>query len=492
MRLPRVAPVRSARTEIAAVVAAASLVLAACSSVVNGHPSVGNAPNATMTVHGDSGSAFDTSVKNALSDVFDFWKTEYPKVSGGKALPPLKGGLWSVDGLKVAETKDAGAASAEACIAHDPRFIVDNGAYCGLDDSIAWDRAPTHLFGQLAQKYGDLMVALIFAHEMGHAISHRLGFFDSATQTIELESQADCAAGSWTAWALKGNAPHFRDITATKVDEALEGFLDGRDSTPGTPDDISHGNGFDRLSALADGIDKGATYCFSQGYFASRTFTERPFRNAAEYGAGDNTSLAEVLGPSSGNFLVKDLNRYWKGASQLINKTFQPVAIAEAEHPPCATSAATQFGYCPSTNTVYYSRGFADEVYNSLPGVQFDPSTGNVELVSNQPADFALGVLFAIGWGLAVRHQLFGREVASADAMNAAVCYTGAYARDVNVDPASHPGKDLTLSPADLDEAVSSMLDQVGKPQAFGARGTTGLDRVQAFVKGYRGGLSVC
>ena len=31
-----------------------------------------------------------------------------------------------------------------------------------------------------------------------------------------------------------------------------------------------------------------------------------------------------------------------------------------------------------------------------------------------------------------------------------------------------------------------------GAPQAFGARGTTGLDRIQDFVKGYRSGLSAC
>jgi hypothetical protein len=53
-------------------------------------------------------------------------------------------------------------------------------------------------------------------------------------------------------------------------------------------------------------------------------------------------------------------------------------------------------------------------------------------------------------------------------------------------------GKEITLSPSDLDEATSSMLDQVGRPESFGARGTTGLDRIQAFVKGYRGGLSTC
>ncbi|HJQ43242.1 MAG TPA: hypothetical protein VJ831_09170, partial [Jatrophihabitantaceae bacterium] len=173
-----------------------------------------------------------------------------------------------------------------------------------------------------------------------------------------------------------------------------------------------------------------------------------------------------------------------------INKTFRPVSIAEAAHPPCAASS-TQFGYCSNTNTVYYNTAAARRVYYSLPDVQFDSSTGNVRLLSNQPADYALGVLFAIGWGMAVRAQLFGRELDSTDALLSAICYTGAYSKDVNVD-ANTPGKDITLSPADLDEATSSMLDQVGQPEAFGARSTTGLDRVQAFVKGYRGGLSVC
>jgi predicted metalloprotease len=99
--------------------------------------------------------------------------------------------------------------------------------------------------------------------------------------------------------------------------------------------------------------------------------------------------------------------------------------------------------------------------------------------------------MFSIGWGMAVRHQLFDRSVTDKQALAAAVCYSGAYAQDINVAPqtAGHP---LTLSPGDLDEAVSAMLDQVGRDQAFGARGTSGLDRIQSFVKGYKGGLSAC
>jgi predicted metalloprotease len=452
---------------------------------------VANAPDAHIPVHGDSHSFLDTMVKNALSDITDFWRVEFPKVSGGKPFQPLRGGLYSVDGVKVAAGGDPAAGKAEACIRKNPNFIVDNGAFCLLDDSIAWDRSPAHLFGQLARHYGPLMVALIFAHEMGHAISYRLGVFDRTDlRTIDTESQADCAAGAWAAWALHGNAAHFRDITPKKLDDGLEGFLDGRDATPGTPDDVSHGNGFDRLSALADGIEKGATYCYSDGYFSSRVYTERPFTDPADYAAGGNEPLDQVLAPNAKNFFVKDLNRFWKAAAQSIGKTFQPVKIAQAQQPPCA-SGATRFGYCPDDNTVYYNTTFAAEVYNSLPDVEFNQLNGAVALVFNQPADYALGVLFAVGWGLAVRHQLFHRSLNDHDALLAAVCYTGAYSKDINV-ASGTPGKFITLSPADLDEATSSLLDQVDKPQAFGARNSTGLDRIQAFVKGYRGGLSVC
>lgn len=468
----------------------AALLLAGCATVVNGRPHVGNAPNAGLSVHGGTDGPFDTQVKNALSDVTDFWTVEFPKISGGKSLPPLKGGLWSVDGRKVAETGDVGNAAHEACIARSADFIVDNGAFCILDDSIAWDRAPTHLFAQLADKYGPLMVALIFAHEMGHAISYRMGVFDQNLPTIYTESQADCAAGAWAAYALAGKAAHFRDITPQTLDDALEGFLDGRDSTPGTPADVSHGNGFDRLSALADGIHRGAAYCYSDGYFGSRTFTERPFATPADYAAGGNTPLAEVLKAGKNNLFVEDLNRYWTDAASRINKTFSPVQIAEADHPPCLPSR--EFGYCPGDNTVYYSAAFAHEAYYSLPDVVGNPRNGDVTLVNNQPADFALGVLFAIAWGMAVRHQLFDRSLDDGAALEAAICYTGAYSKDINL--ASDPSNTrfILLSPADLDEATSSMLDQVGNPVAFGDRGTTGLDRIQAFVKGYRGGLSVC
>jgi hypothetical protein len=43
-----------------------------------------------------------------------------------------------------------------------------------------------------------------------------------------------------------------------------------------------------------------------------------------------------------------------------------------------------------------------------------------------------------------------------------------------------------------MDEATSAMLDLVPLPQAFGARGTDGLQRVEAFVRGYNNGANSC
>ena len=65
----------------------------------------------------------------------------------------------------------------------------------------------------------------------------------------------------------------------------------------------------------------------------------------------------------------------------------------------------------------------------------------------------------------------------------AAVCYAGAYADDINRSDhdAAHP---YILSPPDMDEATSAVLELVGSDRAFGARGTTGLQRVQEFVQG--------
>jgi predicted metalloprotease len=486
---------RHARARLVAVMAAVALALPACSTLVDGNPNAsggGSVPNAQLNVAGDSGSHFDTQVKNALVDVIDFWKQEYPKVSGGKPLPQIKGGFFSVDGAKVVQTKKLdGPVSKEACLKRDPTGIVDNAFYCLLDDSIAWDRSPQHLVPALAARYGDFLTAMVLAHEFGHALqaNSRLAVDpNNDVPTIYTESQADCAAGAFTAAALKGKIPHF-PVTPGELDRALNGYFQVRDSTPESPQDMSHGNGFDRLAAIADGIKNGPAFCYDASYMKNRTFTERPYVTDEDYLAGGNMPLQEILKPDS--LFVQDLNRFWTNAAGLINKKWTDVKIAQADHPKCGADKDSQFGYCPDDNTVYYSTDLAKRAYYSLDEIKY-AKNGDVSIAGSQPADFALGTLFAIGWGMAVRHQLFDRGTTGTDALLAGICYTGAYAKDINVQNDPTGEKLIVLSPPDMDEASSAVMNLVGKSQAYGTRSTTGLQRIQAFVKGYDGSLSAC
>ncbi len=487
---------RAAR--VSAAVVGATLVLTGCATVVDGSPVARTAPNANLAVVGDSGGAFDVTVKNAISDVLAFWKVNYPSIASGASLPPIKGGFFSVDGQQVVDTGEVnGPAAKEGCIARSAKFIVNNAAFCFVDDSIVWDRASEHLVPVLARTYGDLLIALAFAHEFGHALQYRTGNYKLDLPTIDFESQADCAAGAFLASVQKNQAPHFR-ASPQQLDQALNGYLQVRDSTPASPDDLSHGNGFDRLSAVEDGALHGPTFCYAKSYF-NRKFTERPFVSDSDYESGGNETLAQVLNPAptqpngsgGGGGLQPDLNRFWKAAAQSISKPWHDVKIAEADHPKCGADSSSEFGYCPDDNTVYYSNAEAAKAYHSLADKKIDPTTHNVSVLENQPADFALGTLFAVGWGMAVRHQLFDRSTEDQSALLAASCYTGAYAKDINLESgnSTHP---FILSPPDMDEATSAMLNLVGDSATYGARGTTGLQRIQSFVKGYNGGLSVC
>lgn len=478
---------------------AVGTLLAACSTTVGGDGTVALAPNANLQVTGDTNSPFDTTAKNALSDIIEFWKANYPKIANGQSLAALRGGLFSIDGAQVVKTGDiSGAAADEGCLRHDPTAIVDNAFYCEVDDSIVWDRAPDHLLSAIASQVpddaGNLLIAMAFAHEFGHAVQARLGVFDKHLLTISTESQADCAAGAWVSTVLSHQTPHF-SATPQQLDDALSAYLLVRDKTPVSSDNISHGNGFDRLSAIADGIAHGATFCYSDSYF-DRQFTERPYTNDTDYIAGGNECFEQVInaGPpanttecSGGGGLQPSLNAFWAKAAASINKKWSNVQIAQADHPRCAADSGSEFGYCTTDNTVYFSPTFAKQAYYSLQTLSVSRSTGEVKVLDNQPADFALGTLFAMAWGFAVRHQLFNQPIDDGAALLAAACYVGAYSKSVNTGT-----QGFQLSPPDLDEATSAMMTLVPMDQAFGARQTTGLQRIQAFVKGYHGGLSVC
>jgi hypothetical protein len=476
------------RSAVAAVLTAVltAVLVAGCASTI---PGTGHVDPLGLPVHGDSGGSFDTEVKTSLADVIAFWKRTYPTIAHGAALPPLRGGFYSVDGAQVVATRTAPtSAQSNKCLQKRLTFIIDNAAYCQLDDSIIWDRGAGHLLPMLAERYGPTLTALVFAHEFGHAIQHRLHLDGKDVRPIDLESQADCAAGAFAGSALAGHAPHF-PIDANQLDRALDGYFLIRDSTPGTPADATHGNGFDRLNALQLGIEHGARYCYSAAYLHDRSYTERGYVDPNDYYDQGNQPLAAVV---SNNGIGPDLNRFWRRSAGLIGAPFRPVRLTGADHPPCASGPrSSEFGYCPNDNTVYYSSAFARRAYFSITDVVVDKTDATVQLQQDQPGDYALGFLLAAAWGMAARSQFFHASLDDQAALRAAICYAGAYSEDINR-ANGNPSHKYILSPPDMDEATSAALSLVDLPSAFGARGTTGLERVRSFVTGYDGGLAAC
>jgi hypothetical protein len=86
----------------------------------------------------------------------------------------------------------------------DPAGYQGNAFYCGFEDTVQWDAEG--LMAPLYEQFGDFTVALVLAHEWGHAIQERFGFDDSTNPTIVSELQADCLAGAWTGYVASGES----------------------------------------------------------------------------------------------------------------------------------------------------------------------------------------------------------------------------------------------------------------------------------------------
>ena len=489
------------RRTLAALLVPLSLVLlSACDPSLPRRESTGSAggqagdfqPNAAVPVVNDGRTAFDQEVKNAIADVQAFWRTNYPRVSGGRPYPELRGGVYSVDGTKV-----SGALTRNACLRQDRKSAQNNAFYCTADDSVVYDRNADHLVAELGEKYGSFIITAVIAHEWGHAIQQRLGIFDSGSggsqaspPTIVTETQADCAAGAFISTAQNGQTAHV-SVDQQELENTLLGYLQVRDPPPVSYEQISHGNGFDRLSAMADGIANGVTYCFGRE-FAQREFTERPFTSDIDYQQRGNLPYARIIDPTPDSpdelSLQNVLNSFWTEAAASVDKTWADVRVQQTIDSNCPDVQASEFDYCPSGNYVYFTDEFARQAYNSLPDKRLDRSTGRLALIDNAPADYSLGMLFVYGWSMAVRSQLFRAPIEGKEALLAASCYSGAFTASINTDRS----EGFRLSPPDMDEATSAVIKLVPSPKAYGAQQTTALERIQRFTQGYFGGLADC
>ena len=167
-------------------------------------------------------------VNLALSDIERYWTATYPTIADGKPFQPIQGGYHPYT-----------QASPPPACGGEEGVYQPNAFYCPVGDFIAWDAEK--LIPQLQSNFGRLLVALVIAHEYGHAIQHRLNL--TGQPSVVVEQQADCFAGAWLADAMAGHSASFGGITPAQIDDALAGMLQLRDQ-PGTSatNEGAHGN----------------------------------------------------------------------------------------------------------------------------------------------------------------------------------------------------------------------------------------------------------
>jgi predicted metalloprotease len=392
-------------------------------------------------------------VTRSVKDVERFWTAQYPALSHGTAFKPIQGGLHPYT-----ETHLPPPCGNEQS-AYQP-----NAFYCPDGDFIAWD-AQT-LIPQLQEQFGPLLVGVVLAHEYGHAVQTRLGLGDQPT--VVLEQQADCFAGAWTADVLAGRSRAFTGVTPAQLDNTVAGLLLLRDQ-PGTPAQAAqaHGNAFDRIRALQDGVEKGAVTCAA--YRAGNLpVTEVPFTSQQDAATGGDLPYAEAVSSLAG-----DAQDYWSraypGLAQAPWRTLQ-VEPFTGTPPQCTApdpSAGGSAFYCKDGDFVTFDNGrLGPQLYQNI-------------------GDNAVGMLLGDLFARAAQDRR-GRSTTDRPGQLAVDCLAGSWTND---QLKRQPGQGLTLSPGDLDEAVAALL-------AFGrageASGISAFDRIASYRNGVLQGLSAC
>jgi predicted metalloprotease len=390
----------------------------------------------------------------ALQDIERFWKGAFPTVGDGAAFKPIQGGFHPYT------QTDPPPACGDQAGTYQP-----NAFYCPDGDFIAWDAEK--LIPQLQSDFGKLIVGVVLAHEYGHAMQSRLGVTEQPT--VVLEQQADCYAGAWLADALAGRSTAFSGITPAQLDATIAGLLLLRDQ-PGTSKTAegAHGNAFDRVGALQDGVRNGVTKC--AGYNTDNLpITEVPFEQGADAASGGNLPYEQAV-----QAISQDAADYWKRTyPELTGQQWKPLTVKpfEAGSPPTCSNPDVVAGgaafYCPEGDFIAFDN------------TNLGPS------LYEHAGDYAVGMLLGDLYARAVQHR---RGVNATDRAGQLTidCLAGAWTNDLLTRTGS---TDTRLSPGDLDEAVSALL-------AFGrsteGEGPSGFDRIASYRDGVLQGLSAC
>ncbi|MGW5924426.1 metallopeptidase [Nocardia fluminea] len=409
--------------------------------------------------NGDNGK-IDKLALNAIADIEEYWQTEYSKTFRGDFKPASKYISWSA---KAPESE-----SVQFCKSSTYKLV--NAAYCPLDHTIGWDR--TVLLPLLVDKYKEMSVVMVLAHEYGHAIQSQADLLRGfLTDALVKEQQADCLAGVFLRHVAEGNSKHFTLNTTDGLNGVLGATVAVRDRDPNDPDAV-HGSAFERVTAVQMGYTQGAKSCkdINEDEIEKRrgglptTFIDDEREKQLAVNEENLSSLATQLHKS---MPLKNAPKFnYDG----VIRDCSSVTITEP------------VSYCPGSNTIG----------TDLPAMARRAGEGSSSkgepLSAIVAGDYNAAVVFVSRYVLAVQQD---RNLSLTGADSAGLrtaCLSGVLTTKLS-DPASDP----RLSAGDLDEAVSGLLaDGLAAADVNGKVVPSGYQRLEAFRTGVLNGESAC
>jgi predicted metalloprotease len=348
-------------------------------------------------------------------------------------------------------------------------------------DFMAYDDAD--LLPQLVDQLGQSAVAIVMAHEFGHAVQVRAN--EAQQPTILKEQQADCFAGAWAAHVSRGESDAIK-FTDKDISGGLIAMIQVRDPLEfgGQIDQNSHGTGFDRVGAFQDGFNGGPERC--KTFFTENREAQLiniPFRPDDPNGGNlplIDSNPSQTVGPVDVvTLLPEDLTRYWTTQLAASNLTLTAPTVklfsSDSDLPTCDGIDSTDFKdnivYCAASNTIFIDQQFAERsIADQLLG------------------DMSVGYLISQGYSENVQ-ALLGSKLTGAKRALLDDCLSGAWIRDDL--PPQPDGRTLQLSAGDLDEAIITAIVRGDSSSDTNVNGSA-FEKVDAFRSGVLGGMQSC
>jgi predicted metalloprotease len=224
------------------------------------------------TTGAEANASTDCRMQGAAASLERYWSQELPRLGGSYSSPEF---------ILFTDRTDTGCGSATSAV---------GPFYCPPDRTLYVD---TGFFDELRSRFGasggPLAEMYVVAHEWGHHIQSIGGIMEQhtsretgpASDSVRLELQADCFAGSWAGAAAtttdeKGR-PFLEPITDAQIADALSAAAavgDDRIQQAATgrvdPEGWTHGSSEERQRWFTTGYRRGAGACDTFSVPASR------------------------------------------------------------------------------------------------------------------------------------------------------------------------------------------------------------------------------